>query len=102
VDEDSEEDYSPARMKSRKKAHLWRLLILPFIPILALIVQTTLALRDSLNYREEVSEIEEQASLSFSNTKEKLSKSPPLCGDEIVLKLCVPQSFFKKSRWIHI
>ncbi|CAG9103082.1 unnamed protein product [Plutella xylostella] len=45
-----------------RRCQLWRLLLLPFIPILALIVQTTLSLRSSVTNGREVSEVEEQVS----------------------------------------
>lgn len=60
VEEDSDKDSISAKTKDRKKGYLWRLLALPFIPILALIVQTTLALRHSLIYKQEVTEVEAQ------------------------------------------
>ncbi|XP_072949532.1 uncharacterized protein [Epargyreus clarus] len=45
-----------------RRCQLWRLLLLPFIPILALIVQTTLSLRNSLTNGREVADVEEQVS----------------------------------------
>ncbi|CAH2238159.1 jg22087 [Pararge aegeria aegeria] len=45
-----------------RRCQLWRLLLLPFIPILALIVQTTLSLRNSLTNGVEVADVEEQVS----------------------------------------
>ncbi|CAH2095927.1 unnamed protein product [Euphydryas editha] len=46
-----------------RRCQLWRLLLLPFIPILALIVQTTLSLRNSLTNGMEVADVEEQVRL---------------------------------------
>ncbi|XP_061716470.1 uncharacterized protein LOC133524448 isoform X1 [Cydia pomonella] len=45
-----------------RRCQLWRLLLLPFIPILALIVQTTLSLRNSVTNGREVADVEEQVS----------------------------------------
>ncbi|XP_053609930.1 receptor-type guanylate cyclase gcy-1 isoform X1 [Plodia interpunctella] len=45
-----------------RRAQLWRLLLLPFIPILALIIQTTLSLKNSLTNGREVADVEEQVS----------------------------------------
>ncbi|KAL4715945.1 hypothetical protein ACJJTC_013245 [Scirpophaga incertulas] len=45
-----------------RRLQLWRLLLLPFIPILALIVQTTLSLKNSLTNSREVADVEEQVS----------------------------------------
>ncbi|CAG4959009.1 unnamed protein product [Parnassius apollo] len=45
-----------------RRCQLWRLLLLPFIPILALIVQTTLSLKNSLTNGREVADVEEQVS----------------------------------------
>ncbi|XP_050685005.1 receptor-type guanylate cyclase gcy-1 [Leptidea sinapis] len=45
-----------------RRCQLWRLLLLPFIPILALIVQTTLSLKNSLTNGLEVADVEEQVS----------------------------------------
>ncbi|CAB3227252.1 unnamed protein product, partial [Arctia plantaginis] len=47
--------------KSRR-CQLWRLLLLPFIPILALIVQTTLSLKSSITNGRDVADVEEQVS----------------------------------------
>lgn len=41
---------------------LFQMIILPFIPILALIVQTSLILQEILDYRAEVADIETQVS----------------------------------------
>lgn len=61
MEEESDNDEEIGRYDHRKgRDKLWRLLILPFIPILALIIQTTLSLRASLQYRQEVVEVEEQ------------------------------------------
>ncbi|CAH0715318.1 unnamed protein product, partial [Brenthis ino] len=45
-----------------RNCQLWRLLLLPFIPILALIVQTTFSLKNSLTNGMEVADVEEQVS----------------------------------------
>ncbi|XP_045498273.1 uncharacterized protein LOC123696246 [Colias croceus] len=45
-----------------RRCQLWRLLLLPFIPILALIIQTTLSLNNSLTNGLEVADVEEQVS----------------------------------------
>ncbi|OWR49743.1 Atrial natriuretic peptide receptor A, partial [Danaus plexippus plexippus] len=45
-----------------RRCQLWRLLLLPFIPILALIVQTTFSLKNSLTNGMEVADVEEQVS----------------------------------------
>lgn len=75
----SSDDVSPT--KGRKKKSWWaratdpahrrgqriqllQMLVLPFIPILALIVQTANTLHDILIYRQEVSDIETQVRLS--------------------------------------
>ena len=50
---------NPAYKRGRR-LQLLQMLVLPFIPILALIVQTAIALRDILTYRQEVSDIEAQ------------------------------------------
>ncbi|KAJ0176440.1 hypothetical protein K1T71_007619 [Dendrolimus kikuchii] len=44
------------------RCQLWRLLLLPFIPILALIVQTTLSLENSVTNGRDVADVEEQVS----------------------------------------
>lgn len=49
----------PAHRRGRR-IQLLQMLILPFIPILALIVQTASTLHDILIYRQEVSDIESQ------------------------------------------
>nr|XP_034832190.1 uncharacterized protein LOC117989000 [Maniola hyperantus] len=61
------EDKSSCRSRFRhwcrsRRCQLWRLLLLPFIPILALIVQTTFSLRNSLTNGVEVADVEEQVS----------------------------------------
>ncbi|KOB76130.1 Guanylate cyclase [Operophtera brumata] len=43
-----------------RNCQLWRLLLLPFIPILALIVQTTLSLENSITNGRDVADVEEQ------------------------------------------
>jgi hypothetical protein len=50
---------NPAYKRGRR-LQLLQMLVLPFIPILALIFQTAIALRDILTYRQEVSDIEAQ------------------------------------------
>ncbi|KAG7308426.1 hypothetical protein JYU34_005627 [Plutella xylostella] len=57
-----------------RRCQLWRLLLLPFIPILALIVQTTLSLRSSGTNGREVSEVEEQVHVSL-DVEEKICKA---------------------------
>lgn len=42
--------------------HILQMIILPFIPILALIVQTSLTLQEILEYRADVADIETQVS----------------------------------------
>lgn len=51
----------PAHRRGRR-IQLLQMLVLPFIPILALIVQTANTLHDILIYRQEVSDIETQVS----------------------------------------
>lgn len=58
----------PARRKGRR-IQLLQMLVLPFIPILALIIQTANTLHDILIYRQEVSEIESQVRYSFNNER---------------------------------
>lgn len=50
---------NPADGRGRK-LHLLQMPVLPFIPILALIVQTALQLQDVMTYRNEVMEIDSQ------------------------------------------
>ena len=50
---------NPAYKRGRR-LQLLQMLILPFIPILALIVQTGITLNDIIIYRQEVSDIETQ------------------------------------------
>ncbi|PSN45952.1 hypothetical protein C0J52_16534 [Blattella germanica] len=50
---------NPAYKRGRR-LQLLQMLILPFIPILALIVQTGITLKDIIIYRQEVSDIEGQ------------------------------------------
>jgi hypothetical protein len=50
---------NPADGKGRK-LHLLQMLVLPFIPILALIVQTAVILNNIMIYRQEVMDIESQ------------------------------------------
>ncbi|PZC85795.1 hypothetical protein B5X24_HaOG215157 [Helicoverpa armigera] len=61
------EDQSSCAPKLQKwcrsrRCQLWRLLLLPFIPILALIVQTTLSLKSSITNGRDVADVEEQVS----------------------------------------
>lgn len=58
---------NPAAGRGRK-LHLLQMLILPFIPIMALIVQTTMILDQIMIYRNEVTDIETQVSLSLITT----------------------------------
>lgn len=53
---------NPAHGRGRR-LHLLQMLILPFIPILALIVQTAVILDNIMVYRQEVMDIEAQVSL---------------------------------------
>lgn len=53
---------NPADGRGRK-LHLLQMLILPFIPIMALIVQTTIILDNVMVYRNEVNDIETQVKL---------------------------------------
>nr|CAD7580440.1 unnamed protein product [Timema californicum] len=46
--------------KTGRRLQLLQMLVLPFIPILALIMQTSITLRDILVYRQEVAEIDLQ------------------------------------------
>lgn len=46
-----------------------QMIILPFIPILALLIQTSFALYDILQYRSEVNEIESQVNISFTDSQ---------------------------------
>lgn len=57
----SAEARNPA-IKRGRQLQLLQMIILPFIPILALIVQTSFILHDILIYRMEVSDIETQVS----------------------------------------
>ncbi|KAJ8722276.1 hypothetical protein PYW08_004678 [Mythimna loreyi] len=50
------------RWCTSRRCQLWRLLLLPFIPILALIVQTTLSLKSSITNGRDVADVEEQVS----------------------------------------
>lgn len=50
---------NPADGRGRK-LHLLQMLVLPFIPILALIVQTSVLLHNIMTYRNEVMEIDSQ------------------------------------------
>ena len=54
----------PAHRRGRR-IQLLQMLVLPFIPILALIVQTANTLHDILIYRQEVSDIESQVCLNM-------------------------------------
>lgn len=55
---------NPADGKGRK-LHLLQMLVLPFIPILALIVQTSVLLNDIMTYRNEVMDIDTQVKMLF-------------------------------------
>jgi hypothetical protein len=55
----SAEARNPA-IKSGRQLQLLQMIILPFIPILALIVQTSVSLNEVILHRAEVAEIEEQ------------------------------------------
>ncbi|XP_073956919.1 uncharacterized protein isoform X1 [Choristoneura fumiferana] len=57
-----DKSYRLRRWCRSRRCQLWRLLLLPFIPILALIVQTTLSLRNSVTNGREVADVEEQVS----------------------------------------
>ena len=57
---------NPAYKRGRR-LQLLQMLVLPFIPILALIVQTAIALRDILTYRQEVSDIEAQVCCRYDH-----------------------------------
>jgi hypothetical protein len=46
--------------RSGRRLQLMQMLVLPFIPILALIIQTAITLHEILIYRQEVSDIEAQ------------------------------------------
>lgn len=71
----------PAHRRGRR-IQLLQMLVLPFIPILALIVQTANTLHDILIYRQEVSDIESQVSpgnkLISTHSPQKFSISPRL------------------------
>ncbi|XP_069680500.1 uncharacterized protein [Periplaneta americana] len=54
---------NPAYKRGRR-LQLLQMLVLPFIPILALIVQTAITLHDILIYRQEVSDIEAQVAIA--------------------------------------
>lgn len=54
----------PAHRRGRR-IQLLQMLVLPFIPILALIVQTANTLHDILIYRQEVSDIEAQVNYQY-------------------------------------
>ncbi|KAL5277429.1 hypothetical protein ACFFRR_002584 [Megaselia abdita] len=51
-------------MKTGRRLQLFQMIILPFIPILALIVQTSLTLSEILQERSEVTQIEEQVQIA--------------------------------------
>ncbi|XP_055911221.1 uncharacterized protein LOC129945467 isoform X3 [Eupeodes corollae] len=51
-------------IKTGRRIQLFQMIVLPFIPILALIVQTSLILQDILTYRSEVSDIETQVTIA--------------------------------------
>ncbi|KAI8437088.1 hypothetical protein MSG28_010444 [Choristoneura fumiferana] len=61
-----DKSYRLRRWCRSRRCQLWRLLLLPFIPILALIVQTTLSLRNSVTNGREVADVEEQPRVSPS------------------------------------
>lgn len=58
---------NPADGRGRK-LHLLQMLVLPFIPILALIVQTSVLLHNIMTYRNEVMEIDSQVKCFFFAT----------------------------------
>uniref|UniRef100_A0A1I8PRX9 guanylate cyclase n=2 Tax=Stomoxys calcitrans TaxID=35570 RepID=A0A1I8PRX9_STOCA len=51
-------------IKTGRRIQLMQMIILPFIPILALIVQTSISLHDVLEYRVEVADIETQVTIA--------------------------------------
>ncbi|XP_037955770.1 uncharacterized protein LOC119685537 [Teleopsis dalmanni] len=51
-------------IKTGRRIQLLQMIVLPFIPILALIVQTSLILHDVLDYRVEVADIETQVTIA--------------------------------------
>ncbi|XP_005177981.1 uncharacterized protein LOC101893791 [Musca domestica] len=51
-------------IKTGRRIQLMQMIILPFIPILALIVQTSISLHDVLEYRAEVADIETQVTIA--------------------------------------
>ncbi|XP_061401271.1 uncharacterized protein LOC133337023 [Musca vetustissima] len=51
-------------IKTGRRIQLMQMIILPFIPILALIVQTSISLDDVLEYRAEVADIETQVTIA--------------------------------------
>lgn len=51
--------------------HTLQMIILPFIPILALIVQTSVTLQEILDYKAEVADIEAQVSKCFVKVNKK-------------------------------
>jgi len=50
------------------RLYILQMIILPFIPILALIVQTSLTLQEILEYRADVADIETQVSAKEEQT----------------------------------
>ncbi|XP_054740745.1 uncharacterized protein LOC129246184 [Anastrepha obliqua] len=53
-------------IKTGRRIQLMQMIILPFIPILALIVQTSVILQEILDYRAEVADIETQVTIATS------------------------------------
>ncbi|XP_075168343.1 uncharacterized protein LOC142240526 [Haematobia irritans] len=51
-------------IKTGRRIQLMQMIVLPFIPILALIVQTSISLHDVLEYRVEVADIETQVTIA--------------------------------------
>ncbi|KPI95713.1 Atrial natriuretic peptide receptor 2 [Papilio xuthus] len=58
-----------------RRCQLWRLLLLPFIPILALIVQTTLSLKNSLTNGREVADVSRATELGKLVTRLQQERS---------------------------
>jgi hypothetical protein len=60
---------NPAYKRGRR-LQLMQMLVLPFIPILALIIQTAITLHEILIYRQEVSDIEAQVCVQQYNDRQ--------------------------------
>lgn len=56
------------------------MIILPFIPILALLIQTSFSLYDILQYRSEVNEIESQVNIIVADFLSSLIRASKGCG----------------------